>query len=178
MMGKIRSKEHCENISKALKGKKVPIEVRLKISKTLIGHPATRGTTGMKLSKETRRKMSIAHMGRPKTRGRTGIPHTPETRRKISESHKGEKSYLWKGGLTKKNLLIRNSVEYKLWREAVFSRDNHTCQGCGERGGKLQADHIKPFSKYIELRFEVNNGRTLCIPCHKATDTYGNKKKI
>lgn len=99
-----------------------------------------------------------------------------ETRRKMSEVRKGEKSYLWKGGITKINEKIRGSLEYRLWREAVFKRDNYTCVLCSKRGkGDLNADHIKPFAYFPELRFDINNGRTLCVPCHRKTDTYGRK---
>jgi len=59
------------------------------------------------------------------------------------------------------------------WRIAVFERDNYTCQLCGVRGGRLQADHIKPFKAFPELRHDLSNGRTLCVPCHKTTPTYG-----
>lgn len=68
---------------------------------------------------------------------------------------------------------IRKSLVYEEWRKAVFERDNYTCQDCGEIGGYLQADHIKPFALYPESRLDLNNGRTLCIGCHKKTDTYG-----
>lgn len=91
-----------------------------------------------------------------------------------------EKHGRWTGGRIKHpDKRIRNSAEYKDWRAKVFKRDNYTCQLCGKRGGELHADHIKPFATHPELRFDVNNGRTLCVPCHKKTSTYGrNIKKL
>lgn len=80
-------------------------------------------------------------------------------------------------GKTTEDKRIRVSVVYKAWRTLVFERDDYTCKDCGVRGGKLHADHIKPFAFYPELRFEVTNGRTLCIPCHQKTPTYGGRCK-
>ena len=59
------------------------------------------------------------------------------------------------------------------WRTAVFERDDYTCQACGVRGGRLQAHHIKPYREHTDLRHELSNGQTLCVECHKKTDTYG-----
>lgn len=61
----------------------------------------------------------------------------------------------------------RNSVRYRGWRTKVFERDDYTCQHCHKRGGELNAHHIKPFAKYKDLRFELSNGLTLCIDCHR-----------
>lgn len=75
---------------------------------------------------------------------------------------------------------IRQSAEYKKWRLSVFIRDGFKCSICGDSNHKgkgksivLQADHIKPFALHPELRFDIGNGRTLCYPCHKNTETFG-----
>lgn len=93
----------------------------------------------------------------------------------MSESKKGEKSRFWKGGISKLSIRIRNSSEYRLWRTAVKERDNYICIWCGSIKD-LQADHIKPFCDYPELRFAIDNGRTLCVDCHRKTDTWGARK--
>ena len=74
----------------------------------------------------------------------------------------------WRGGITPVVRKQRNSDEYKSWRNEVFKRDNFTCAMCHKVGWILHAHHIKPFSKYKQLRFDVKNGITLCEPCHKA----------
>lgn len=70
---------------------------------------------------------------------------------------------------------IRKSSEYRIWRKQVFERDDYTCKLCGEKGGRLNADHIKPFASYPELRLVLSNGRTLCLPCHYKTPTWGGR---
>ena len=67
---------------------------------------------------------------------------------------------------------LRRSKQYGEWRTQVFKRDDYTCQFCGVLGVQIQADHIKEFAHFPELRFELSNGRTLCVPCHKKTPSY------
>lgn len=65
------------------------------------------------------------------------------------------------------NKKARQSVEFRLWREAVFARDNWTCQKTGAKGGTLHPHHILNFAEYPELRFNVDNGVTLSEKAHK-----------
>ena len=62
---------------------------------------------------------------------------------------------------------IRNSKQNAEWRMAVFERDKYTCAICRKVGGRLNAHHIKPFSKFPNDRFDIDNGITLCEECHK-----------
>jgi len=80
----------------------------------------------------------------------------------------------WKGGKFKDERKdIKKLKKYIDWRTSVFERDAYTCQICGQVGKKIQADHIEPWSTHPELRFELSNGRTLCVPCHIKTPTWG-----
>lgn len=134
---------------------------------------------GYKCSDETKRKMSLIMFGR--TSPMKGRKISKETRLKYSLVKIGNKNPNWKGGISKdKNKLIRNAIQCRLWREAVFARDAWTCKECGKKSGQgktvyLEAHHIKSFSKYPELRFAIDNGITLCKECHKKTDNYGGK---
>jgi len=56
--------------------------------------------------------------------------------------------------------------DHMVWRQYIFERDNYTCVDCGKRGRHLQAHHIIMRSECDELKFDYNNGVTLCVPCH------------
>ena len=90
-------------------------------------------------------------------------------------------------GKTKLNGLIRAANYYKYWRKKVYERDDYTCQSCGTRGGVLHTDHVVPLAEIINQNnittleaakncveiWDTLNGRTLCVECHRKTDTWG-----
>lgn len=132
-------------------------------------------------SKETRVKQRLAKLG--KTPWNKGILLSEKHKAKLrgkrapfkdTSKMRGRRPWNKIGdGITLLNERIRKSPKYKLWRKQVFERDDYTCQNCGKHGGTLHADHIKPFALYPELRFDVSNGRTLCVPCHRNTESFG-----
>lgn len=56
---------------------------------------------------------------------------------------------------------------YKHWRMSVYKRDKFCCQmpGCKSKS-RLQAHHIRKWSSASMLRFDIENGVTLCKKCH------------
>jgi len=175
-VGRKLSKETREKISKSRKGQPSPFKgkhhseaIRRKLSeiaKKRGNHLPSR--KGKYHSEETKKKISEANKGKHH--------FSIEERKRLSEMCKGEKSYNWKGGITPENLRIRHSIEFRLWSEAIFARDNWICQKCGKKGGELHAHHILNFAKYPELRFAIDNGITLCKDCHKEFHKrYGNR---
>jgi len=169
------TEEQRKNFIKKMKGKKRTDDQKKRYSLSKLGskNPSfgkKPWNYGKHWSKEMKDKLSSAHKGQVAWHKGKKLPELS-----------GKNSPHWKGGLTPLNKLIRGSLEYRLWRESVFKRDNYTCIWCGIRGnqtgGYLEADHIKPFAYFPELRFAIDNGRTLCKPCHKLTDTYAGKIK-
>jgi 5-methylcytosine-specific restriction endonuclease McrA len=79
---------------------------------------------------------------------------------------RGSKHYNWKGGITDQATKDRNSQALKDWRTFVFNRDKFLCQICGSKGKRLNAHHLESFHSNQNLRFDVNNGVTLCYKCH------------
>src|SRR5574343_2109161 len=61
-----------------------------------------------------------------------------------------------------------NGAQQGEWSSAVRFVDNYTCQQCGKRGGDLHAHHVLPWREFTAHRFDVWNGGTLCVPCHRA----------
>lgn len=85
---------------------------------------------------------------------------------KYKKMYAGEKSPKWKGGIGSRPT-TRECPELRDWRRLVFERDHFTCIRCGVTGGCLNAHHIKNWSEFENLRYDVQNGITLCSTCHK-----------
>ena len=112
--------------------------------------------SGKKRTLETKRKMSLAQKGKPRFNIR------------------GEKNGNWifdRTKLSKKQ--ERNDMAYKEWRKQVWIRDNFKCRiANSDCQGKIKAHHILGWKLYPELRYNINNGITLCQFHHprKRTD--------
>jgi len=90
---------------------------------------------------------------------------SPENARRIGQSHRGEKHWNWRGGITNPNRVARIHFQ-RSTQQLVFQRDSYTCQNCQQEGGYLQVDHIKGWADFPDLRFDLDNCRTLCMACH------------
>lgn len=168
--GYINSEESRKKISESNKGKKA-------WNKGKAGRFENQNTEGLNKGRGWNKGQRLGFV--PKEAFKKGqIPHN-KGKRQLSTS--GEKNHMWKGGTTALNKKIRSSFEYRQWRCDVFTRDKYTCLCCGKKGAAFHADHIEPFAiiisrnmikKYEEaLKCEelwnINNGQTLCHPCHK-----------
>lgn len=167
-------KPHTEETKKKIgdskKGTRVSIKTEFKKGIT----PWNKGKTGI-YSKQTLQKMGFVSKGRKLTE---------EHKKKIGLGNKGKKGFglkgemspRWKGGISHINKLERTKFRQTIQKQ-VFERDDYTCQLCGQRNGDLQVDHIQSWSEYIELRFSMDNCRTLCMNCHYRITFHREKPK-
>ena len=167
-LGRYPSEEIRQKMSESRKGKH-----HSEITKFKIGE-AQKGTKnhnyGKHLSEEQKKKISKTLKGM-----------SPERRKQMSEVERGEKNHAWKGGITSFAKLIRRSFQCRQWVSDIFTRDDFTCQECGQIGGKLNVHHYKSFSSILKKYkiatleealecaelFNINNGITLCKECHR-----------
>lgn len=165
------SEETYKKIGKMLLGRKFSDESIKKMSNSQKGNRNALGSTCSEQKKERLRQVNL------------GKKFSEKTKQKLSESHKGQiawnkgkkilkisnkNHWNWKGGVSgTERHRIMSGLEYKLWRKAVFLRDNFTCQKTGTKGGKLEAHHINNFSDFPELRTSIENGITLSKKVHR-----------
>ncbi len=77
----------------------------------------------------------------------------------------GDQHPMWKPDLLEKQRTSRGPQA--AWAKQVKKRDGWTCVSCKKQGGRLEAHHIDEFSKVVELRWDLENGITLCLDCHR-----------
>jgi len=85
-------------------------------------------------------------------------------------NNRGENNPSWNSNLTNEDrekgrqLYKKDRIE---WIKAVYKRDNYTCQKCLDNtGGNLNSHHILPYALFPKIRWDVDNGVTLCQQCH------------
>jgi hypothetical protein len=163
------SKETIEKIRIANIGKKRTEESKLKMSISKVG------LKRKPHSEMTRLKMSNSSIGKKKS---------PKHIQNIRKAKKLNPTRYWFGkkrldmtGENNPNWIIdrsklakrqeRNDTAYKEWRRQVWLRDNFKCKidnpNCS---GRIEAHHILGWMEYPELRYQVNNGITLCHAHH------------
>lgn len=57
-------------------------------------------------------------------------------------------------------------AEWAVLRAKIFARDDYTCQYCGERGKRLECDHVVPVSRGGSS--DEDNLATACFPCNRS----------
>ena len=114
---------------------------------------------GRKHSAETKKKIGDVQRGRKQT------PDSVEKRR---QKHIGQR----------RKSTRHASRRYWEWKDSVKERDGWKCNHCGcDDKKKLHAHHVVAWEKNEELRFDVNNGLTLCKNCHAKEETKHRKGK-
>lgn len=121
---------------------------------------------GRKLSEQHRNSLRKKHK-----------PLSIETRNRMKGRVPWNKKYFGENIRNPWKILF-STPEYKRFRVEMFKRDRFMCVNC-KSTKTIQLDHIKPKSLFPNLVMAEWNVRTLCLECHKKTETWGmsGKKK-
>lgn len=118
------------------------------------------------------------------TKNLAGKPHSQETKDKMRDIKLKSPIRYWLGktrlSMTGENNVRwildrselkesgdRRSVKYRDWRKQVWLRDKFTCRIADNNcDGRIEAHHILGYAEHVELRYNINNGITLCHAHH------------
>jgi hypothetical protein len=123
---------------------------------------------GSRCSKETIQRMSLTKIGVKKSlvhRQNIGKAKLGIKMPQIS----GNNHYLYIRDRTKLKISEKKHLDgqYRNWMFSVKNRDNWVCRIADVNcDGRLEAHHILNWIQYPELRYNVNNGITLCHAHH------------
>ena len=79
----------------------------------------------------------------------------------------GKNNSNYNPNLTDEERINRRKVpENGIWTKDTLIKNDYTCQKCFQRGGTLNAHHILNYATNEELRFDDDNGITLCKKHH------------
>lgn len=162
------------------KGVPMKLETRLKVSEAKKNPSAE---TREKLSRRAKARMGIEYKGKfethceicdavyrsfPYLKGRTRFCSARCRCKWISKMHRAENHPNWVQDRTKlARRDERNDSMYHEWRKNVWKRDNFKCKIADSNcKGRIEAHHILSWRDYPELRYQVNNGITLCYAHH------------
>lgn len=113
-----------------------------------------KGKAPYEITPENRKNRSLSRIGKRSKKFGKKYPHL-----------QGINHWRWEGGKTSES--EKQRVRFRrVMQQKIFQRDNYTCQICEQYSGYLQVDHIKKWADFPELRFELDNCRTLCMACH------------
>lgn len=91
---------------------------------------------------------------------------------------KADRHWNWRGNPNG----ARETHAYHAFRKSIFERDGYKCKQCGDHGHKgrgktvkLHMHHIVPVCHDRSRVLDPANVITLCVECHRQTDTFGPK---
>ena len=130
----------------------------------------SRGMLGKHHSEETKRKIKESNKKWNNGKRRSGWHHTDEAKKRIGDGHRGLNNVNWNPDREAMRKNKRNDPEYQQWIKKVKKRDKNICRLKDENcSGYNIVHHIKGWTEYPELRYNINNGITLCRAHHPRT---------
>lgn len=191
---RILTEEHKRKVSEALKGRKRTLTAEWKENLRIAGEKRRGKCFNPPMSEHQKQRIREVN-SKPKTeehkrkiaetlKGRKNPDHSKRMKERMAKygnPNKGKKTgkIPWNKGKKYAKSTLRSSTLSREWAKKVKERDGWKCTKCGSQKN-LHAHHIVPWKEKKELRFDVNNGITVCNSCHAKIEGFqkghGHKK--